>query len=106
ICLLILPPPVQPAPCAAAGAVNPNPRTAVAANAIPSPLRIDTHLLRVDMTKPLNPLQLSGPASTFQPAAAGPLVFSSHNFAMRVIMGFLLTVWKALSASALLFERR
>jgi len=38
--------------------------------------------------------------------AAGPFTFNSHNFAMRAIVGFFVTVWKALVASALLFARR
>src|SRR3954471_9446501 len=46
ICLLILPPPVQAAVCAAAGAAKPAPRSPTAATAITSPLRIDTHTLR------------------------------------------------------------
>src|SRR5689334_4982527 len=102
--LLILPPPVQPAPCAVAGALNPIPRIAVAANAIPRPLRIDTHLLRVEMKN--SDALVHKDRRGLQPAAAGPFRFNCHNFAMRAIVGFLVTVWKALVASALLFARR
>jgi hypothetical protein len=46
-----LPPPVQPAVCAAAGEVQAAPRIPIAAIAITTRLRIDTHTLRKFFSK-------------------------------------------------------
>src|SRR4051812_39470121 len=89
IVLLILPPPVQAAVCAAAGALRPTERIPIVA-AITRPVRIDTHTLRVTQLV----RSLRGPPPPRSRKKRQPVLFAwmSHIFAMRVMPGVLLTV--------------